>query len=119
MDLIRKILLEIEKSDDIINPKEINIEGFTRQEISYHIELLHDAGFIEGIDLNSKDGYLWFAKKLTWEGHEFLDAIKNENVWNKIKQKSSNELSTFPLKVISSVAIELTKEYAKNIFGLK
>ncbi|MGH0418786.1 MULTISPECIES: DUF2513 domain-containing protein [Bacillus cereus group] len=22
---------------------------------------------------------------LTWEGHEFLDAIKNDTVWNNVK----------------------------------
>ncbi|EOV9525803.1 DUF2513 domain-containing protein [Bacillus cytotoxicus] len=27
----------------------------------------------------------WIYSSLTWEGHEFLDAIKNDTVWNNVK----------------------------------
>lgn len=50
-------------------------------------------------------------------GHEFLDSIRNEGIWNKVKDvvKSKGlEIGSVPLEVLK----EYAKMQVKNIFGL-
>jgi hypothetical protein len=56
--------------------------------IIYHIKLLHQAGLIEGVDASSFKGFQSIDMNLTWDGHEFLDKIKKESIWNQAKQKT-------------------------------
>jgi hypothetical protein len=88
MDLARKILLEIEKCEDPWGPSQIEIEGHADQIISYHIKILSQAGLIEAQDFSEMgpDGFSWRAGSLTWEGHEFIEAARDENRWAKTKK---------------------------------
>lgn len=81
MELIRSIMLEAEKSQDpyeLIDPK---IEGHNELEISYHIALLDDAGLLHGHDRSAIGIFRWSAGPLTWAGHEFVEAARDESIW--------------------------------------
>lgn len=87
-DLIRQILFDTEASD--ADPREwttLDIEGRTKVETSYHVQLLDEAGLIEGVDLSTKDddGFEWQPVRLTYQGHEFLDTIRDPEVWRRTK----------------------------------
>ncbi len=88
MDLARKILFEIEKCEDPWGPREIKIEGHTHQVVSYHIKLLCQAGLIEAEDVSvmGPNGFSWWAGSLTWNGHEFIEAARDESRWAKTKK---------------------------------
>lgn len=88
MDLARKILFEIEKCEDPWGPNKVQIEGYDDQDVSYHIKLLNQAGLIEAQDVSSTGpgGFSWWAGSLTWEGHEFIEAARDENRWAKTKK---------------------------------
>ena len=47
--------------------------------------------------------YAFYVGRLTWEGHEFLDKIKNDTVWNKT------------LKVIKEKGLPLALDTVKDI----
>ena len=47
--------------------------------------LLEEAGFLKGQDLSSLDGLEWQPKRLTYQGHEFLDTIRDGEVWRRTK----------------------------------
>lgn len=86
MDLARQIMLELEKtpySGDLLS---IDIDGRDENEVSYHVMLLAEAGLVEAKDLSDYDVVEWAATRLTWQGHEFLDAAKNETIWQKTKK---------------------------------
>ena len=93
MELIRMVMLEAEKSQDpyeLIDPK---IEGHNELEISYHLALLDDAGLLHGKDRSAIGVFRWSAGPLTWAGHEFVDAVRDESVWKEalaITAKSSD-----------------------------
>ena len=83
-DLVRDILLAAEEQD-FNQSKAIAPEGYSNEEIWYHIKIMEDGGLIrmkqhQNIELPAPvfDG-------LTWEGHEFLDSIRESNTWNKVK----------------------------------
>jgi len=107
LDLIRQILFSIESSQtDPLEWVNICVDGRSEKEISYHIWLLVDAGLIEGIDCSTMDGFEWKAKRLTWDGHEFLQSIKNDNIWNKAKENV--------LKPSASWTFGILKEFLKH-----
>jgi uncharacterized protein DUF2513 len=99
MDLCREILLRAEESPDSAGPT-IKIDGRSSEEISYHIKLLSEAGLAE---VGAADGQFTYKKSdgsilskgqkvysvmsLTWQGHEFLDAARNDTIWRKVKNK--------------------------------
>jgi DNA-binding transcriptional ArsR family regulator len=52
-DLVRDILLAVEASDE--DPRgwiDLSIEGQDKRTLSYHVQLLSEAGFIEAQDLS-------------------------------------------------------------------
>ncbi len=88
MDLVRSILLDAEENGidetDFYMPE---IPGYSEDQISYHNGLLYDAGLISAYRTADKtNGAVYYVRRLTWQGHEFLDAARNESVWNKAKE---------------------------------
>ena len=93
LDLIRKILLEVESCDDpdgIFNTMDINIEGYRAELIQYHVGLLIDAGLVTSpggtVGFMDASFISYFSVNLTWTGHELLDNAKNESVWQTVKK---------------------------------
>jgi hypothetical protein len=83
MELIRMVMLEAEKSKDpyeLIDPK---FEGHSETEISYHIALLDDAGLLHGKDRSAIGVFRWSAGALTWAGHEFVEAVRDDEIWKE------------------------------------
>ena len=84
-DLIRKLLLYLEdKPDDKVVPLP-KIEGHTDGEIRYHCRLLAQAGFVDFEPEVSKTGRIIkvYVFNLSWKGHEFLEASRDERLWRK------------------------------------
>jgi len=109
MDLARMILFEIEKCEEPWGPhQELKIESFSSQEISYHIKLLYQAGLIEAEDASTMgpNGFCWFAGSLTWEGHEFLEAARDDNRWNKTKKLFTDKGSGLVFEALKFVLIQ-------------
>ena len=85
MDLARKILFELEKAPFKTGWAEIQLDGYSQDEIVYHVMLLAEAGLIRAIDVSHGSNNIWRPVRLTWEGHEFLDAARDDTRWNKAK----------------------------------
>lgn len=73
---------------------------------SYHIELLIEAGLVDGKMLYTMDGGPtdFSAFRLTWAGHEFLDAIRSDTVWNKTKETFATKGLDMTFETIKAVA---------------
>jgi len=113
MDLIRLILLEVEKHPYGPAGIELTIEGFTSNEVHYHVMLLSQAGLIEATD-HAVGGQPteWYPTTLTWEGHEFLEASKDEGRWNKAKAITKEKVGGTVFEVFKSVLVEMAKNAA-------
>lgn len=85
-ELIRKLLIAVENSSYDENITPYSISGYDPELVGYHIKLLSDARLVDVIRSNSDSMiYEYYASDLTLSGHEFLDGIRNENSWKKIK----------------------------------
>ncbi len=116
MDLVRQILFEIEKCENPWGPNEIEIEGHSGQVVSYHIKLLSQAGLMEAEDAScmGPEGFSWSAGPLTWEGHEFLDAARDQTIWKKAKSTVLERVGEVPFEVLKELLIQSVKS---SVFG--
>lgn len=108
-DLIRKILLKLEeKADSTSWLMSTDIQGYDFKTVAYHYKLLKNAGIIEALDISTMEEENFAALSLTWQGHEFLDKIRNDSVWNKVKstvQSKSLDLSFDVIKQVATATI--------------
>ncbi len=103
MDLARKILFAVEACDDPWGPNvDLKIEGYSDQAVSCHVKILAEAGLIEADDVSEMgpDGFKWWAKFLTWQGHEFLEAARDDIRWNKTKKLVSEKAGGLMFEVL-------------------
>lgn len=107
-ELIRQILIRIEETSDGMRCGNMEFEGFEENTVTYHCRLLSDAGFIKAINSDSNKGIFCKPQRLTMEGHDLLDTIRNDSLWNKFKELSKEH----GLKVVFQV---LTNDAAKML----
>jgi hypothetical protein len=77
-ELILAILaaLEADPEADGIRRVEMAIQGRSRREVDYHVGLLHEAGLIEVFGTSDRSHIPLSPSRLTWAGHERLDASR-------------------------------------------
>lgn len=112
MNLIREILLEIERYPTR-EFYQLEIPGRQTDEVVHHLYLLMDAGFIEGQVVSGTDMPI-IVQAMTWAGCEFLDAARSETIWNATMKKIGETTGAVAMPVLISL---LTME-AKRVLGL-
>lgn len=84
-------------------------------DVGYHLEQLEDAGFYEaGADLSIGEWKPGAPIRLTHEGHEFLEAARNPDVWEQAREAASEKSLDLTLEVLQS----LLKSYAEKKLDL-
>lgn len=115
MNLVREILLQIENST---NPTIRNIrtpKGNSSDEVYYHLDLLNDAGLIEARFVKSFSGKSLRSVRLTWNGHEFLEAIRPDRVWKQVMERLKEFGDSAPIEIIKDLAVEAAKHYLSGL----
>ena len=115
MDLVRRILMEVEGAPHG-SWIELNIEGYSADEVSYHVMLLAQAGLITAIDDNGLDENIskgWVATGLTWSGHEFLRAARDDSRWQRAKRMMAQSGKTLSFEAIKAILQNLVDQQFK------
>lgn len=85
-ELVRRLLEHVEAAEDTIYEIPA-IEGYDQALVNYHLLIMHEAGLISAAldvtPLNTKTVVIIF--RLTWDGHEFLDATRAPGAWERAK----------------------------------
>lgn len=116
LDLIKDLMLAFEKMPPGEVVQTLSMEGqHEAVEVLEHIALLVQAGLLEGEchpDPRMEGGGFFAIHRVTWPGHDFLDAVRNDTVWNVTKERLKQVGSwTF------SLVVELCKEEVKRRVG--
>lgn len=84
MDIIRMILMQQETGE---TPPEL--AKYPEELVVYNVALMKDAGLLVAEILKDHQGSPRGAAiiRMTWAGHDFLDATRNDTVWNTAKEK--------------------------------
>ncbi len=109
MDLVRDILLAIEDNPEPFGHNDLKIEGRSNEEVAYHIKLLWQAELIEAYDVSSNSGFSWKAMSLTWKGHEFIEAARNNSRWQDAKKYILEKGGSITFDILKAVLSESIK----------
>lgn len=122
-DLVRSLLLSIESSEDLhgFSPREVHDfmknNNVSENETGYVVNKLNEAGFITGKATISGDNYYTiFPGNLTYDGHEFLDNIRDDGVWKDTKEIAS-KFSSVSASFLSKIAVGVISEIIKKQIG--
>ncbi len=116
MELIRKILFKIEDTVDNVAEYDLEIEGYTIEQVAYHCSILYEGGYIHAYkgEYAGNGLYSFSVGRLTWEGHEFLDKIREDTIWNKTKDTIAERGLPFVFDVVKSVSSGIIAEIIKS-----
>ena len=114
MELVRKLLLHIEQEYTYqpLDSRHIEIDGYSKEHIAYHLKIMDDGGLIDVQNSTVMVGNIhrFVIDGITWNGHEFLDSVRNDGVWSHTKES---------LKPVGSASFEVVKSIAVAYIGSK
>jgi len=92
MDLVRRIALAVE---DLPPGEMLNgLDGIDRAVFSAHAIWMEEGKLAE---LHIADASI---KRLTWDGCDFADAVRNDKLWDKAKETIIKPASSFTFSII-------------------
>jgi len=113
MDLVKAILLDLEKNCDgtiAYQPSKETVPYAypgTDAEFEEHCRLIEERGLAN--TLNSVNAGIFFLS-LTWAGHDFLDDSRESKVWQAAKKAAGN----LSFGVFTKVLVETATRYAMS-----
>jgi len=115
------MLLKIEENvspSSRFTSNDLICEEYDGETIAYHLRLLLDKGYVDVRELNflGQDYPSYIIHRITMQGHDFLDNIRNDNVWSSTKEEvQKSGFKTVAINVISEIA----SKYTKKMFNLE
>ena len=117
MELARTILLKIEADPSFngspqnrsTNATRLGITGHDDAEVTYHLVQLIEASLLDGNVKMAAIGEV-VVSKLTWSGHQFLNDIRDPDIWSKTRERA---------KSVSGIGFQFLWEIAKAEIKVK
>lgn len=110
MDLVREILLRLEMQKEPHSRMNLEIEGFTEEEVAYHAQIMEEAGLIETMQGHTVGFFRVYPTRLTWAGHDFLDAARDDTHWNRAKERAAEVGGTLTLETWKDLLTQMVRE---------
>jgi len=122
MDLIRALLLRIEEHDIVVYISDLkgapSLQDFEDDVLIYHLDLMEEAGLINGKRTSGLSTVgPWIVQRLTWEGHEFLDTVRDPDIWKKTKNGAS-KAGSWSIGILKDIGTAYAKQKAQELLGI-
>ena len=105
---VREFLLAVEReATDPVTPLTKDQLGFSRIPdgiFSRQVTLFGRSELLETINQKTEEGSRYFPARLTKEGLEFLNQIRDEEIWKQILSIHTEDVQTFSLSVLIALA---------------
>lgn len=120
MDLVRDILMAVEESDVPVQLPALVTEAWGMDAVGWHVEMLAAHGLVSADVRHGGSGHVIIGEvgPLTWEGCDYLDAIRSDTVWTKARRAIGESVGDAPLSVVKSVCVALATSLAKAKLGI-
>jgi hypothetical protein len=120
MNLIRELLLRIEEaptkpSSGVFLVPNDEVES-TR--ILEHLKLVEEEGLIKGMPMDIQGIHLLHDIELTWRGHDFLDAVRDPQIWQETKT-AAQEAGGWTVDLLKELANGFLKKQIEARTGVK
>lgn len=110
MDLVRRILIEAERLPDDDPMAAIRgIGGVSDTVFARHVALMQQAGLVQA-PMERGGGRmreLGTVRGLTWDGYDFLDAVRSDSIWAKTQSAIASAAGSVPFDLLKAVAMSL------------
>jgi len=120
LDLVRCILISVEKSDGPIGDAMLAkcCEDISR--LAFHVELMQAHGLLTASVKRDAcgDPLSLEVGGLTWEGYDYLDAIRSPQVWNKAKDAISKAVGDTSLSIVKQTCTTVATGLIMSNLGL-
>lgn len=120
LDLVREIMLALEQrpTSELLERDELTIQGRTTTEVMHHLNLLFDAGFLIAEPVRTNTGRVIYvhAQTLSWAGHEFLDTVRDPEIWKQTKA-GAKKAGGFSLKVVGTIAEAIVMSHVNKLIA--
>jgi hypothetical protein len=128
MDLIRTLLLKLEdyplKAGNIVtipfDHDVLKVIGYNSDQIHYNLSQIYQSGFVDNGKNNQKSiGVSGITfRGLTPSGHDFLDSVRDPDIWEKTKE-GTQKVGGFTLDILASCAKGLITKQIEEYTGVK
>ena len=122
LDLIREIMIVLEDKMEygknfqsthlieVMQDKTLSVE-----KLAYHLGLLVESDFLKAKEYKYLSGEPtdYLINTITSQGQDFIDTIREDTTWNKIKEKASS-IGGFTLPLL----VDIGTEYLKKQIGI-
>jgi len=119
MELCRKILFAVEEQYVDVAIHNLKIEGYSMEQVAYHCKILNEAGLVSYYKAQYGDNHIlaFEVGSITWNGHEYLDTIRQDSRWDEIKTQIKSKSLPMTIEIITKVASSSIAETIKQIFN--
>ncbi|MCJ2043807.1 DUF2513 domain-containing protein [Methylobacterium sp. J-078] len=116
MDLVRNILLAVEDGYQSFGGSKLETRfAFIPPIVLQHVKLLEEAGLIKIAGRNLSNDI--HVSGLTWEGHDFLDTVRDPEVWKRTKDGAS-KMGGWTFGLLKDLGTAYLKHVAKERLGI-
>ena len=123
MDLLRQLLLKLEAypkaPGELIliggHVAELQVDGYSAQEITYHLSLIAEANLIVCRAGPIVGGFRF--DRLTSEGHDFADAVRDDQIWERTRRGAS-AAGGFTLDLLKALAKGFVRKQVEERTGI-
>lgn len=108
-DCVRDTMLYLEKNlelNDCIQARHISIKKYKSDDIVYTISKLIEGNYINARDCSYDDVMDFYISSITWDGHKFLDTIRDNKVWSTTKGIVS-KFSSVSISMIENISSQV------------
>lgn len=113
MELVVKILEHLEERDDTSVIEDLSIPDYDDDVVAYQCHRMYEAGLLDAEVERSASTHSRLVKVypfgLTWDGHEFLDAMRSKTVRAEVRKRLGGELVDAPFVLIKELALAIAR----------
>lgn len=119
LDCVRDILITVENAKyeehltfDTLHER---LPNYSDEDLHYCLVKLDESGLLEVVTVPVTRQHLPGIKSihyLTMSGHDFLENIKSDNVWNKTKSIAKN-IGSFSIQTLKDISVGVISEIIK------
>lgn len=121
LDLVRSILVYVEKAGDEVDAEDLVTDIWPFETVAYHIRLMAHHGLVDlsddTRDMNGETLSL-AVSGLTWDGQDYLDAIRDPKVWAKVKKTVKEAVGSTTFEVVKQTGALVAMSMVKASLGM-
>lgn len=121
LDLVRSILIYVEKAEGEVDAEDLVTDDWPFEIVAYHVRLMAHHGLVDlSDDVRDMNGETLSlaVSGLTWDGQDYLDAIRDPKVWSKVKKTVKEAVGSTTLEVVKQTGALVAMSMVKASLGM-